>query len=85
MHDPEGLFYYARHCGMVHAAAPALAMIKRARAGGFWSSETLQSDAAFAEIRKDQEFIAEIVAAQTLEAEARKDMADILGHKLRKL
>ena len=31
--EPEGLFYLARHCGMLNAAGPAIHLVRRARAG----------------------------------------------------
>jgi hypothetical protein len=35
---PEGLYYIARHCGLLSAAEPALRFLRCARLEGFWSS-----------------------------------------------
>src|SRR5262249_20620924 len=45
--DPELLFYLARHCAIVNAAPEAFALLRRARASGFTSAQTLKHDAAF--------------------------------------
>jgi hypothetical protein len=78
--DPEGLFYLARHCGMLNAAAPALAMVRRAREGGFCSSICLEQDHAFANIRGQAEIESEIRLQKGLEAETLKTFRQVLGN-----
>jgi DNA-binding winged helix-turn-helix (wHTH) protein len=68
--EPEGLFYLARHYGMLNAAGPAIPMVRRARLGGFWSSATLELDPAFAGIRNGPEFDNELREARRLEQHA---------------
>lgn len=77
--EPEGLFYLARHCGMLNAVAPALQLVRRARLGGFWSSCTLKQDAVFAGVRQHPDFGHEIHEAQNLEAQASQAFAQALG------
>jgi hypothetical protein len=68
--EPEGLFYLARHYGMLNTAGPAIHMVRRARLGGFWSSHTLERDPAFAGIRNAPEFDDEVREARRLEQHA---------------
>jgi len=77
--EPEGLFYLARHCGMVNAAGPAIHLVRRARQGGFWSSSTLERDPAFAGIRDRPEFEDEVREAQRLERHACEVFQQTLG------
>ena len=77
--EPEGLFYLARHCGMLNAAGPAIHLVRRARRGGFWSSSTLERDAAFAGIRGGPEFDEEVREAQRLERHACQVFQQTLG------
>jgi DNA-binding winged helix-turn-helix (wHTH) protein/tetratricopeptide (TPR) repeat protein len=70
--EPEGLFYLARHCGLLNHAASALKMIERARVAGFWSSYALEHDSAFQTLRSAPDFIREIENSKGLEAEARR-------------
>jgi DNA-binding winged helix-turn-helix (wHTH) protein len=69
-HEPEGLFYLARHCGMLNAKGPAIHLVQRARLSGFWSSRTLERDPAFAGIRNSPEFDDELQWARRLEQQA---------------
>ena len=79
-HEPEGVFYIARHCGMLNATEPALQMLQRARLGGFWSSHALQHDMAFAGIREHPEFQDELKEAKRLEAQASQALLQALGY-----
>jgi tetratricopeptide (TPR) repeat protein len=78
--EPEGLFYLARHCGMLSAAGPAIRLVRRARLGGFWSSFALERDPAFAGIRNGPEFDDELQAARRLERHACQAFRQSLGH-----
>jgi DNA-binding winged helix-turn-helix (wHTH) protein len=78
--EPEGLFYLARHCGMLNAAGPAIHLVRRARLGGFWSSRTLERDPAFAGIRNGPEFDDELQQARRLETHACQVFRQTLGH-----
>ena len=80
--EPEGLFYLARHCGMLNAAKPAIHLVRRARVGGFWSSRTLEQDSAFAGIRSIPEFAEEILEARRLEQHACQVYRETLGQAL---
>ena len=79
VYEPEGAFYFARHCGMLNDAASAVRLIRRARKEGFWSSQTLERDSAFEEMRGLAEFKSEICEAKLLEAKARAALAAVLG------
>lgn len=78
--EPEGLFYLARHCGMLNAAGPAIQLVRRARLGGFWSSCTLERDPAFDGIRNRPEFDDELREARRLERHACQVFRQTLGH-----
>jgi hypothetical protein len=78
--EPEGLFYLARHCGMLNAAGPAIHLVRRARLGGFWSSCTLERDPAFDGIRNGPEFEDELREARRLERHACQVFRQTLGH-----
>jgi DNA-binding winged helix-turn-helix (wHTH) protein/tetratricopeptide (TPR) repeat protein len=67
--EPEVLFYLARHCGLLGAPRECVALIRRAREGGFGSSQALERDDAFALVRRGQEFAGEINAAKAREKE----------------
>jgi hypothetical protein len=78
--EPEGLFYLARHCGMLNAGGPAIQLVRRARLGGFWSSCTLERDPAFDGIRNGPEFDDELREARGLERHACQVLRETLGH-----
>ena len=80
--EPEGLFYLARHCGMLNAAAPALALLRRAREEGFWCSTSLLHDPAFAPLRDTRELQEECRLLQALESRARIRLREALGEAL---
>jgi len=77
---PEGLFYLARHCGMLNPAGHAIHLVRRARLGGFWSSCTLERAPAFAGIRNAPEFDDELREARRLETHACQVFREALGH-----
>jgi hypothetical protein len=78
--EPKGLFYLARHCGMLNAAGPVIHLVRRARLGGFWSSCTLERDPACAGIRNGPEFDDELQEARRLESHACQVFRQALGH-----
>jgi DNA-binding winged helix-turn-helix (wHTH) protein len=78
--EPEGLFYFARHSGMLNDAPSTIDLIRRARQAGFWSSQSLQRDTVFQSIRNHPDFQSEIHEAQRLEAHSLKALTEILGH-----
>lgn len=69
--DPEALFYFARHCGLLEDGTRTIQMIERARLAGFWSSYALEHDSAFRKMRADPGFVREIENARHLEDEYR--------------
>jgi hypothetical protein len=77
--EPEGLFYLARHCGMLNAAGPAIRLVRRARLGGFWSSCTPERDPTFDGIRNAPEFDDELQEARRLERQACQLFHETLG------
>ena len=77
--EPEALFYLARNSGMVNDIELTIHMIRRARLGGLWSSQTLELDPAFAGLRQAPEFIQEVREAKKLEDQSRLALQQILG------
>jgi DNA-binding winged helix-turn-helix (wHTH) protein len=80
--EPEGLFYLARHCGMLNASGPAIDLVRRARLGGFWSSRALERDSAFNGIRNSPEFEEELRGARRLEQNACQMFREARGQAL---
>ena len=80
--DPEGLFYLARHYGMLGCSEQAIQMIRRARLAGFWSSYPLENDPVFAEVRAVPEFAREIDETKRLESQASQALYQALGFAL---
>ncbi len=77
--DPEGVFYFARHAGMLCDGPGATELIRRARLGGFWCSHALTHDRAFESIRNCPEFQKERKEACTLEGVALEELKVVLG------
>ena len=77
--EPEALFYLARNSGMANDIELTVQIIRRARLGGFWSSQTLELDSAFASLRQAPEFIQEVQEAKKLEDQSRQALQQILG------
>ena len=65
--EPEVLFYFARHYGMLHFTEPSIEMIRRARLAGLWSSHALRNDPVFTGMRTQSGFQFEIDEATRLE------------------
>jgi DNA-binding winged helix-turn-helix (wHTH) protein len=79
LHEPEILFYFARHCAMLDAAVPAIEILRRARLGGFTSSHTLEHDAVFATMRPHPDFAHELKVAKHLETHSHQALNQIIG------
>lgn len=79
LHEPEVLFYFARHCAMLNVAVPAVQMLRRARLGGFTSSHALDHDDAFAGMRDHPDFDQELKAAKQLEMHSHQALNQIIG------
>lgn len=73
-HEPEAVFYLARHYAIVDARPDAIRLIQRARESGLTSSTTLQRDAAFARLQRDPAFQAELREAQRIERRVRTEL-----------
>lgn len=82
LHEPEALFYFARHLAMLNSTPATVAMLQRARQGGFSSSRTLEHDAAFAGVRNQPGFDRERRDAKDREAHARQILHETLGPAL---
>ena len=80
--EPEGLFYLARHCGMLNASGLAIQLVRRARVGGFWSSLALERDPAFTGIRNSPEFDVELLGARRLEQNACQMFREACGQAM---
>ncbi len=78
--EPEAVFYFARHLGMVNDAVAATDLVRRARVAGFWSSQALEQDVAFDTVRGDAEFQSEIREAKVLEEKALRALKEALGY-----
>lgn len=83
--EPEGLFYLARHCGVLNETAHAVDLIRKARQNGFWCSRALEHDPAFAALRTAPELLQEITEAKHLETSARQQLRKELGSALDRL
>jgi DNA-binding winged helix-turn-helix (wHTH) protein len=79
IHEPEILFYFARHFAMLGLAAPTVERLRRARLGGFWCSRALERDAAFAELRGQPEFDREWNESKGLEIGSDRALRDAFG------
>ncbi len=78
-HEPELLFYFARHLAMLNVAPAAVEMLQRARRAGFSSSRALEQDAAFAGVRSQPGFDHEREEAKNREAHASQILHETLG------
>ena len=80
--EPEGLFYFARHMGIVNDPTAATDLVRRAREAGFWSSYALEHDGAFAGVRNAAAFQMEVRSARELEVQSRQALLEALGYAL---
>lgn len=79
LHEPEVLFYFARHFGMLGLATPAVRMLRRARLGGFTVPYSLRHDAVFGRIRDQAEFCREWDEGKHFETDARETLQKAFG------
>jgi DNA-binding winged helix-turn-helix (wHTH) protein len=79
LHEPEILFYFARHCAMLNVAVSTIQVLRRARLGGFTSSQALEHDAVFARMRDHPDFAQELRVARQLEMHAHQALNQITG------
>jgi len=70
-HEPETVFYFARHYAMLGDRSETLAMLQRARCEGFIASYPLAHDPVFESFRNCAEFEEEIAETRRFEVEAR--------------
>ena len=81
-HEPEVLFYMARHLSRAGNAAAAIRLLRRARDEGFTASRPMADDPWFAAVRENAEFTSVLEDAQSAEAQARQLFADAGGAKV---
>ncbi|MGD0799049.1 MAG: winged helix-turn-helix domain-containing protein [Acidobacteriaceae bacterium] len=79
VHEPEVLFYFARHFAMLGLPAPAIESLRRARLAGFCSSRALERDAAFAALRAHPGFDRERQASKELETASDRALRNAFG------
>lgn len=75
-HEPEVLFYLARHISRADQGAAALRLVRRARAEGFTASRPMAEDPWFAGLRGHPEYSSVLEEAKRSECEARMALAD---------
>ena len=68
--DPEGLFYLSRHLAHLNEAGPAIDLLERVVAGGFFCYPAMTSDPWLAPLRKKPAFAKLLREAETQHREA---------------
>src|SRR5215470_11823512 len=68
--DPEGLFYLSRHLARLNEAGPAIDLLERVVAGGFFCYPAMTSDPWLAPLRKKPAFTKLLREAETQHHEA---------------
>jgi tetratricopeptide (TPR) repeat protein len=81
-HEPEILFYLARHLSRAGEPAAAIRLLRRARVEGFTASRPLAEDPWFAALHAHPEFASVLEDAKSAEAEARQVLAGAGGTKV---
>jgi DNA-binding winged helix-turn-helix (wHTH) protein len=79
VHEPEILFYFARHFAMLGEPAATLQMLRRAHLEGFWCSWAMEHDGAFAGVRGNPEFDRELKEVKRLELHAGQVLREAFG------
>jgi DNA-binding winged helix-turn-helix (wHTH) protein len=79
LHEPELLFYFARHLAILNVGPAAVAMLRRSRQAGFSSSRALERDDAFAGVRNQPGFDHEQEEAKDREIQASRILHETLG------
>jgi tetratricopeptide (TPR) repeat protein len=80
--DPEGLFYLARHLSHLGQTAPALGLLERVVAGGFWCYPAMALDGWLNPLRKKPAFTALLRTVEAQHRLARADFARLNGPAL---
>ena len=81
-HEPEIMFYLARHLARAGEAAGAIRLLRRSRAEGFTASRPVAEDPWFAALHTHPEFASLLEEAKAAEAEAAQALADAGGVKV---
>jgi TolB-like protein len=80
--DPEGLFYLSRHLAHLHEAGPALDLIERVVAGGFFCFPAMAHDPWLDPLRKKPAFTKLLRQAETQHQEAAAIFSRLQGEKV---
>jgi len=80
--DPEGLFYLSRHLARLHEAGPALDLIERVVAGGFFCFPAMANDPWLDPLRKKPAFTKLLRQAETQHQEAATIFSRLQGEKV---
>jgi len=82
VHEPEVLFYMARHLSRAGDASAAIRLLRRARVEGFTASRPMAEDPWFAAIRTHPEFTSLLSEVKSAESSARQVLADAGGARV---
>jgi DNA-binding winged helix-turn-helix (wHTH) protein/tetratricopeptide (TPR) repeat protein len=77
--DPEGLFYLSRHLAHLNEAGPAIDLLERVVAGGFFCYPAMTSDPWLAPLRKKPAFAKLLREAETQHREASALFGEVGG------
>ena len=80
--DPEARYYVARHLAHLGETAPALELLGRVVAGGFFCHPTLAHDPWLAPLRKEQAFTRLLQQAETQHLEAAAAFVRVGGNRV---
>jgi len=80
--DPEGLFYAARHLARLNEDGPAIGLLERVVAGGFFCSPILAQDPWLNALRKKAAFTKLLHEAEAQHQQAAATFAQLKGDKL---
>lgn len=81
-HEPEILFYMARHLSRAGEASAAIRLLRRARVEGFTASRPVAEDPWFAAVRAHSEFNSLLSEVKSAESAARQVLTDAGGAKV---
>jgi tetratricopeptide (TPR) repeat protein len=81
-HEPEVLFYMARHLSRAGDASAAIRLLRRARVEGFTASRPVAEDPWFAALRAHPEFTSVLSDAKSAEFATRQVLAEAGGAKV---
>jgi tetratricopeptide (TPR) repeat protein len=77
--DPEGLFYLSRHLAHLHETGPALDLLERVVAGGFFCYPAMTHDPWLDSLRKKPAFTRLMRRCETQHREAAAAFAELCG------